>query len=515
MASLPHGWHGPLPPSTVKTTMPPPPVKSASKMTVTLSQVVRDKAATSVGGGRKKWAGTNDLRRNGLRVSDRISSRGNSSKTKEDLQLEVVTLKKELSQLKEENVFLKARLRRTDEENVKKARQLEKLILSNAQNEDRNGERRKTITSESVVTLKQKIARLEQMLRDKDASLRRLQSDTRAVKVQEMKTLLEAYHHELITLKGNNHKLPNITSTAKLPSTSINQRRTKSSPSKIVHNHPVEGTSNQEVTRLRENMRKQQKQNQNLQQQLKERDQEIQDLKQKLQKQAGRTGIARHPTPHTHKSSLQHHGKNTSEFLAKTTTPKQGKTPTLRKPTGNQPLSNQAKTFMKTGVDKPENFTLKNSSNIPTHNPPPQLTNQKTVQSVQSKPSPQSSKTFVITKTHKTVSLPNSACSTNSEIKSFREKVAARKIQRSWRLYKESTLTEKKPDAINSQEEAIDLIQSVLRGHICRLEQLALIPTPEDLFPGEDEDRLDVALTAVQKAVKDVFAKKTSKAVSS
>ncbi|XP_022236725.1 uncharacterized protein LOC106477437, partial [Limulus polyphemus] len=149
--------------------------------------------------------------------------------------------------------------------------------------------------------------------------------------------------------------------------------------------------------------------------------QEIQDLKQKLQKQAGRTGITRNLTPHTHKASLQHHGKSTSESQAKTTTLKQGKTLTTRKPIGNQTLSSQTKTLVKP-VDKPKKFTVKNSSNIPTCNPPSQLTNNKTAQSVQNKPSPRSSKTFVVIKAQKTASLPNSACSTNSEIKLFREK---------------------------------------------------------------------------------------------
>ncbi|XP_070581021.1 IQ domain-containing protein E-like [Ptychodera flava] len=124
-------------------------------------------------------------------------------KPQEDMYDDIIDLKRQLNGIKEENSILSTRNRRLEEENVKKQKQIEQL-LDPGKSEDirRAMNERKPDAGAVVNSLKQKNLKLEQTLRDKEYQLSKLQSDLKSTKLEELKVENDLYYQEILRLRN-------------------------------------------------------------------------------------------------------------------------------------------------------------------------------------------------------------------------------------------------------------------------------------------------------------------------
>ncbi|XP_076779649.1 IQ domain-containing protein E isoform X6 [Arvicanthis niloticus] len=140
-----------------------------------------------------------DLRRSG--------SHGHVSGTsvyreKEDMYDEIIELKKSLHMQKSDVDLMRTKLRRLEEENSRKDRQIEQL-LDPGRGPDfvRTLAEKKPDTGWVITGLKQRIFRLEQQCKEKDNTINKLQTDMKTTNLEEMRIAMETYYEEIHRLQ--------------------------------------------------------------------------------------------------------------------------------------------------------------------------------------------------------------------------------------------------------------------------------------------------------------------------
>ncbi|XP_071796659.1 uncharacterized protein [Asterias amurensis] len=123
-----------------------------------------------------------------------------SYKAKEDMYDDILELKKQNNVLKTENERVKARNRRLEDEHLKKERTIEQLL------DPTKGDVRMTLTSKQPDTakmnsLKQKVVKLEMVLKDRETELSNLKGDLKTTKIDEMRVGMEAFYQEVQRLR--------------------------------------------------------------------------------------------------------------------------------------------------------------------------------------------------------------------------------------------------------------------------------------------------------------------------
>lgn len=94
-------------------------------------------------------------------------------KTPEEYYDEILSLKKQIKIITEENSVYKSKMRRLEEENAKKEREIDQLLNPNKNDDIRRtlGDR-KPDSAAVIYSMKQKVFKLEQQLRDREAALK-------------------------------------------------------------------------------------------------------------------------------------------------------------------------------------------------------------------------------------------------------------------------------------------------------------------------------------------------------
>ncbi|XP_068177432.1 IQ domain-containing protein E [Antennarius striatus] len=123
-------------------------------------------------------------------------------KDKEDMQEEIVHLKKTLQVQKTDNRQMKAKLRRLEEDNAKREKQIEELLDPTKGSEyTRSLVDKKKDGSVVVNGLKQRILKLEQQCREKENALSKLQRELRTTNLEELEITVETYLEEIQRLR--------------------------------------------------------------------------------------------------------------------------------------------------------------------------------------------------------------------------------------------------------------------------------------------------------------------------
>lgn len=137
-------------------------------------------------------------------------------RSQEEYYEQVLELKKQIKSLNQEISVLRAKARRTEEDNIKKEKEIEGLLDPTKNEEMRRTMGEKHAESGAVIqSLKQKILKLENQIRDKEANYAKLHADLKTTKVEEMKVQLEMCYQEIVRLQ--NMKDTGMTSHARTP----------------------------------------------------------------------------------------------------------------------------------------------------------------------------------------------------------------------------------------------------------------------------------------------------------
>lgn len=138
-------------------------------------------------------------------------------RSQEEYYEQVLELKKQIKSLNQEISVLRAKARRTEEDNIKKEKEIEGLLDPTKNEEMRRtmGEKR-TESGAVIQSLKQKILKLENQIRDKESNYAKLHAELKTTKVEEMKVQLEMCYQEIVRLQ--NLKDTEITTHARTPS---------------------------------------------------------------------------------------------------------------------------------------------------------------------------------------------------------------------------------------------------------------------------------------------------------
>ncbi|KAM8772023.1 IQ domain-containing protein E isoform 1-T2 [Acanthopagrus schlegelii] len=121
---------------------------------------------------------------------------------KEDMNDEIIRLKKSLHAQKSDNQKMKAKLRRLEEDNAKREKQIEELLDPTKGSEyTRSLVDKKKEGSVVLNGLKQRILKLEQQCREKENALSKLQSELRTTALEELKITVETYFEEIQRLR--------------------------------------------------------------------------------------------------------------------------------------------------------------------------------------------------------------------------------------------------------------------------------------------------------------------------
>ncbi|CAH1793333.1 unnamed protein product [Owenia fusiformis] len=124
-------------------------------------------------------------------------------KSSEEYYDEILELKKTIQAMKVQDTTLKSKLRRVEEDNLKKERDIEKLL-----DPSKGDEMRRTLADRrpdagtTIHSLKQKILKVEQQYRDKEAAYNKLQADIKSTKIEEMKLHTEMMYQEIVRLRN-------------------------------------------------------------------------------------------------------------------------------------------------------------------------------------------------------------------------------------------------------------------------------------------------------------------------
>lgn len=137
-------------------------------------------------------------------------------RSQEEYYEQVLELKKQIKSLNQEISVLRAKARRTEEDNIKKEKEIEGLLDPTKNEEMRRTMGEKRAESGAVIqSLKQKILKLENQIRDKEANYAKLHADLKTTKVEEMKGQLEMCYQEIVRLQ--NMKDTGMTNHARTP----------------------------------------------------------------------------------------------------------------------------------------------------------------------------------------------------------------------------------------------------------------------------------------------------------
>ncbi|XP_068207827.1 IQ domain-containing protein E-like isoform X2 [Palaemon carinicauda] len=130
----------------------------------------------------------------------RISAGKPTYKSQEEQYQEILDLRRNLGELREEHSGLKTRNRRLEEDLIRRDRQIEQLM-----DPAKNDEARRKLTDKGaslVSSLKLRVSRLEATLKDKEAELAKLQASAKATALNEMKIEAETYYQEVVRLRN-------------------------------------------------------------------------------------------------------------------------------------------------------------------------------------------------------------------------------------------------------------------------------------------------------------------------
>ncbi|XP_064078032.1 serine/arginine repetitive matrix protein 2-like isoform X3 [Macrobrachium nipponense] len=130
----------------------------------------------------------------------RISAGKPTYKSQEEQYQEILELRRNLGELREEHSGLKTRNRRLEEDLIRRDRQIEQLM-----DPAKNDEARRKLTDKGaslVSSLKLRVSRLEATLKDKEAELAKLQASAKATALNEMKIEAETYYQEVVRLRN-------------------------------------------------------------------------------------------------------------------------------------------------------------------------------------------------------------------------------------------------------------------------------------------------------------------------
>uniref|UniRef100_A0A914VLD2 IQ domain-containing protein E n=1 Tax=Plectus sambesii TaxID=2011161 RepID=A0A914VLD2_9BILA len=185
-----------------------------------------------MGGTRAKSASSSSLPppiHNGRMTSAYGEFGGNHRRMHEDVEEELMSVKRNFATLVQENASLKTRLKRIDDEAMRKDKHLDELLNQN-QAGPLNGFAFSQGAEGRLLTnsLKQKIMRLEQSVKDKDTQLRKLKSDGKMTKIQEMRIQLDSFYQEIMRLKYQSgsvgdHAAPDIPKQLSAKMKSLNE----------------------------------------------------------------------------------------------------------------------------------------------------------------------------------------------------------------------------------------------------------------------------------------------------
>ncbi|XP_045398980.1 IQ domain-containing protein E isoform X3 [Lemur catta] len=121
---------------------------------------------------------------------------------KEDMYDEIIELKKSLHMQKNDVDLMRTKLRRLEEENSRKDRQIEQLLDPSRGSDFVRTLAEKRPDSGWVVNgLKQRILKLEQQCKSKDATISKLQTDMKTTNLEEMRIAMETYYEEIHRLQ--------------------------------------------------------------------------------------------------------------------------------------------------------------------------------------------------------------------------------------------------------------------------------------------------------------------------
>uniref|UniRef100_A0A8C9DGZ7 IQ domain-containing protein E n=1 Tax=Prolemur simus TaxID=1328070 RepID=A0A8C9DGZ7_PROSS len=121
---------------------------------------------------------------------------------KEDMYDEIIELKKSLHMQKNDVDLMRTKLRRLEEENSRKDRQIEQLLDPSRDSDFVRTLAEKRPDSGWVVNgLKQRILKLEQQCKSKDATISKLQTDMKTTNLEEMRIAMETYYEEIHRLQ--------------------------------------------------------------------------------------------------------------------------------------------------------------------------------------------------------------------------------------------------------------------------------------------------------------------------
>ncbi|XP_075851362.1 IQ domain-containing protein E isoform X3 [Microcebus murinus] len=121
---------------------------------------------------------------------------------KEDMYDEIIELKKSLHMQKNDVDVMRTKLRRLEEENSRKDRQIEQLLDPSRGSDFVRTLAEKRPDSGWVVNgLKQRILKLEQQCKEKDATISKLQTDMKTTNLEEMRIAMETYYEEIHRLQ--------------------------------------------------------------------------------------------------------------------------------------------------------------------------------------------------------------------------------------------------------------------------------------------------------------------------
>ncbi|XP_061181857.1 IQ domain-containing protein E-like isoform X2 [Saccostrea echinata] len=124
-------------------------------------------------------------------------------RSQEEYYEQVLELKKQIKSLNQEISMLKAKVRRTEEDNIKKEKEIEGFLDPTKNEEMRRTIGEKRPESGAVIqSLKQKILKLENQIRDKEANYAKLHAELKTTKVEEMKVQLEMCYQEIVRLQN-------------------------------------------------------------------------------------------------------------------------------------------------------------------------------------------------------------------------------------------------------------------------------------------------------------------------
>ncbi|XP_074647702.1 uncharacterized protein LOC141903482 isoform X2 [Tubulanus polymorphus] len=153
----------------------------------------------------RQMKGTEKTPRNGNTANGKVPSGSGKPayKTPEEYYDDILDLKKQVVSINNDNTTMKSKIRRLEEDNAKKEKEIEQLLDPSKSEEMRRTLADKRPDTGTVIhSLKQKILRLEQNLKEKEAAFAKLQSDMKSTKTEELRAQMEVYYNEVLRLQN-------------------------------------------------------------------------------------------------------------------------------------------------------------------------------------------------------------------------------------------------------------------------------------------------------------------------